>query len=114
MYTRGRRFFLTALVAVFASLAVVHPSFSLSHELDHLEANELGHASGQGPTSDASEGERCDLCVSLSKARAAALSPGLLELAPASLVSYRETAQPPRFFIREVRGPSSPRAPPLH
>ena len=114
MHARGRQIFLTVLAAAFAALTVVHPSFSLSHELDHLEANELGHLPGEEPLSDADAGELCGLCFSLSGGRDAVLSPGLLTQMSTSFVSHRETTQPPRLFSRVARAPGSPRAPPFH
>ena len=110
----GRQVFLTALATAFAALALVYPSVSVSHALDHLEATEVGGTSGEEPTSEAAEAELCDLCISLSQGRSALLAAAPLAPVHASLISHRENAPPPPVLSRLERAPASPRAPPLH
>ena len=110
MHTTGRRLLLTALVA---ALAVVQPTLSFSHALEHLEQARATDAPGEDSQGNHEGGAHCDLCLSLSQGRAALVSKTLLAPVRTPLVARIESAVPLPVPSRALRAPESPRAPPL-
>ncbi len=109
----GRPLLMAAVVAALAALAVVHPTVSVAHALEHLDPTRAMAPAQEDPQGDQDSEAYCDLCVSLSRGRVALVSTLLLAEGHTSLVGRTEPLAPPLLPVCLSRPPESPRAPPF-
>ncbi|MDJ0868625.1 MAG: hypothetical protein QNK03_21125 [Myxococcota bacterium] len=109
----GRKLLGAALIAAFAALAVVQPTLSSAHALEHLETGGTTGPPAEAPSADPEAGAHCDLCLSLSQGRTALDSAGMQAQVCTPVVGRIAPVVPLLVPIRASRAPESPRAPPL-